>query len=162
MRAWSSTLNHWLVIHKAIAELFMKRESKWKSPFQLFSIRGQLPVDTHDGRGFTPQHSWLELSKTSHWEESSGADRFTFVWPWSVSTAALSAGLMVSASFPSDKSGGECVMAPLCFVPVPWKLQCHRTRSSKPREISGSCYPCLTSQQGVPVPAGVQGFTLLK
>lgn len=70
--------------------------SKWKSPFQLFSIRGQLPVDKHDGRSARLQHSWLEMSKTSHREESCGTDRFTFVWPWSVSAAALSAARMGS------------------------------------------------------------------
>lgn len=75
--------SHWLVIHKAIDELFMKRESK--SPFQLSSIRGQLPVDEKDARSSPPQHSWLKMSKASRCEEISDADGFAFVWPWSVS-----------------------------------------------------------------------------
>lgn len=87
----------------------MKRESKLKPPFQLFSIRGQLPVDKHDGGSSPPQNSWLEMSKTSHGEESSDAERFAFVWPRSVSIAALSAGLMVSTFFPSDRSVGNSV-----------------------------------------------------
>lgn len=76
--------DHWLVIHKVIDELFMKRESK--SPFQLSSIRGQLPVDEREARSSPPQHSWLKMSKASRCEESSDTERFAFVWPRSVST----------------------------------------------------------------------------
>lgn len=52
----------------------------------------------------------------------------------------------------------ECIMAPLCSVTVLWKLQCHRTWSSEPREISGSCYPCHASQQDILLPADAQSF----
>lgn len=87
---WALTWNHWSAIPKAIDDLFMNGESKWKSPSQLFSIRWQSPVDKYDRKKLSTWHSWLEMSKTSHGDESS--DRFTLP----VSTATLRAVLMVS------------------------------------------------------------------
>lgn len=68
--------DHWAAIHKAIDELFMKRESK--SPLQLFSMRGR-PQSINMKEETPPQHCWLKMSKTSHRDESYGADGITFV-----------------------------------------------------------------------------------